>query len=196
MSRDSFPFCVNDISALAKALRGNLVDAQTTPGHVEMLNILARAAGCRNFQHFRANAQARARLEAAPPAPSPRDPVDYARLRRLLRHFDAAGRLVRWPSKWSEQQVILWLLWSRLPARQVLNEKAVNACLEAAHTFGDAALLRRMLCDNGLLRRTPDCREYRRVEARPEATGLELIRRLGRGETQGPGCLAGAEAAS
>ncbi|QAZ67769.1 DUF2087 domain-containing protein [Solidesulfovibrio carbinolicus] len=180
MSRESFPFSVDDISALAKALRGGLADAEGTPGHVEMLNILARAAGCRNFQHFRANAKAQTRLDA-PAAPAvPAQPVDYARLRRLLRHFDAAGRLVRWPSKWSEQQVILWLLWSRLPARQIMTEKAVNACLEACHTFGDAALLRRMLCDGGLLARTPDCREYRRVEARPEATGRELIRRLGR----------------
>ena len=180
MSRESFPFSVDDISALAKALRGGLADAEGTPGHVEMLNILARATGCRNFQHFRANAKAQTRLDA-PAAPAvPAQPVDYARLRRLLRHFDAAGRLVRWPSKWSEQQVILWLLWSRLPARQIMTEKAVNACLEACHTFGDAALLRRMLCDGGLLARTPDCREYRRVEARPEATGRELIRRLGR----------------
>ena len=180
MSRELIPFSVDDISALAKAVRGNLPDAQAAPGHVEMLNILARAAGCRNFQHFRANAQAKARLDAPAASATPPQPVDFARLRRLLRHFDADGRLVRWPSKWSEQQVILWLLWSRLPARQIMTEKAVNACLEACHTFGDAALLRRMLCDGGLLARTPDCREYRRVEARPEATGRELIRRLGR----------------
>ena len=98
MSRESFPFSVDDISALAKALRGNLADAQATPGHVEMLNILARAAGCRNFQHFRANAQAKARLDAPVTPATPPEVVDYARLRRLLRHFDAAGRLVRWPS--------------------------------------------------------------------------------------------------
>ncbi len=188
MSREAFPFSVDDISALAKAVRGNLVDAEATPGHVEMLNILARAAGCRNFQHFRANAQAKARLDAPVTPAAPPEVVDYARLRRLLRHFDADGRLVRWPGKWSEQQVILWLLWSRLPARRIMTESQVNACLEACHTFGDAVLLRRMLCDGGLLARTPDCREYRRVEARPEATGRELIRRLGRpgeaGETR------------
>lgn len=180
MSREAFPFSVDDISALAKAVRGNLPDAEAAPGHVEMLNILARAAGCRNFQHFRANAKAQARLDAPVAPAAPPQPVDYARLRRLLRHFDADGRLVRWPSKWSERQVVLWFLWSRLPARRVMTEGQVNACLEACHTFGDAVLLRRMLCDGGLLARTPDCREYRRVEARPEATGRELIRRLGR----------------
>ena len=180
MSRETFPFFVDDISALAKAVRGNLPDAEATPGHVEMLNILARAAGCRNFQHFRANAKAQARLDASEAPAAPPEVVDYARLRRLLRHFDADGRLVRWPAKWSERQVVLWFMWSRLPARRVMTEGQVNVCLEACHTFGDAALLRRMLCDGGLLARTPDCREYRRVEARPEATGRELIRRLGR----------------
>ena len=180
MSREAFPFSVDDISALAKALRGGLADAEAAPGHVEMLNILARAAGCRNFQHFRANAKAQARLDAPDASVAPPEAVDYARLRRLLRHFDANGRLVRWPAKWSERQVVLWFLWSRLPARRIMTESQVNACLEACHTFGDAALLRRMLCDGGLLARTPDCREYRRVEARPEATGRELIRRLGR----------------
>lgn len=181
MSRDFFPFYVDDMAALAKALRARLAEREgAAPGHVEMLNILARAAGCRNFQHYRANVLAREQLSQPRPLPQPDAPVDFVRLRRLLRHFDPAGRLIRWPSKHSEQQPCLWLLWSRLPGRRIMNEREVGDCLDASHCFGDAALLRRRLCDTGLLSRTPDCREYRRVEGRPSPLGLALIRQLTR----------------
>ena len=182
MSRDFFPFQVDDIAALAKSLRSRLAESGDAPGHVEMLNILAKSAGCRNFQHFRANAQAREQLEQRPTqAQTPAEvqaPVDFVRVKRLLRHFDPAGRLIRWPSKHSEQQPCLWLLWSRLPGRRILCEREINQYLNASHIFGDAALLRRQLCDTGLFSRTPDCREYRRVEGRPSPLGLALIRQL------------------
>ena len=181
MSRESFPYAVDDMAALAKSLRGCLAErAGVAPGHVEMLNILAKAAGCRNFQHYRANVLAREQLATRLPATQPQAPVDFVRLRRLLRHFDAAGRLVRWPAKYSEQQPCLWLLWSRLPSRRVMNEREVGEHLTASHSFGDAALLRRQLCDAGLMARTPDCREYRRVEGRPSPLGLALIEQLRR----------------
>lgn len=184
MSRDFFPFQVDDIAALAKSLRSRLAESGNTPGHVELLNILAKSAGCRNFQHFRANAKAREQLEHRPkqvqtPA-EVQPPVDFVRVKRLLRHFDPAGRLIRWPAKHSEQQPCLWLLWSRLPGRRILSEREINQYLNSSHTFGDAALLRRQLCDAGLFSRTPDCREYRRVESRPSPLGLELIRQLAR----------------
>ena len=179
MSRELFPFCVDDIAALAKSLRGCLAErAGAAPGHVEMLNILAKAAGWHNFQHYRANVLAREQLSQPRPLPQPQTPVDFVRLRRLLRHFDASGRLIRWPAKHSEQQPCLWLLWSRLPGRQVMNEREVGERLQACHSFGDVALLRRRLCDAGLMTRTPDCREYRRVEGRPSPLGLALIRQL------------------
>ena len=180
MSRDLFPFHVDDIAALAKSLRTRLSESGDTPGHVELLNILAKSAGCRNFQHFRANAQAREQLAKLPTTPPLQASVDFVRLKRLLRHFDPVGRLLRWPAKHSEQQPCLWLLWSHIPARRVMNEREVNEHLNAQHSFGDAALLRRQLCDMGLLVRTPDCREYRRVEGRPTPLGLELIRQLAR----------------
>ena len=180
MSRDLFPFHVDDIAALAKSLRARLAESGDTPGHVELLNILAKSAGCRNFQHFRANAKAREQLATLPTTSPLQTPVDFGRIKRLLRHFDPAGRLIRWPAKHSEQQPCLWLLWSRIPARRVMNEREVNEHLNAQHSFGDAALLRRQLCDTGLVVRTPDCREYRRVEGRPTPLGLELIRQLAR----------------
>lgn len=175
MSKTALPFAVDDIGSLARALRSRLLEAEGVPGHVELLNILARSTGCRNFQHFRANVLACETLRHVQAAP---EPVDYVRLRRLLRHFDAHGRLVRWPPKFSEQRQCLWVLWAAMPARTALTEAAVNARLTEGHVFGDAALLRRELCDEGLMIRTPDCREYRRVEKRPPAEAVALIRRV------------------
>lgn len=176
MSRTILPFHAEDISALARSLKGELASLDRQPGHVELLNMLARAAGCRNFQHFRAQSAAREAL-AQPPAPA-QQPVDFVRVRRVARHFDAAGNLVRWPGKYSEQQMCLWVLWSRLPARAVMGEKQVNEVLNAHHGFGDYALIRRELVDGGWLTRTPDGREYRRVERKPPADAVALIGQL------------------
>lgn len=175
MPRTAIPFAAADVSELARSLRKELAARDHVPGHVEFLNMLARAAGRRNFQHLRADAVAEGRLgRAVPPAP----PVDHRRVLRTARHFDALGRLVRWPGKASERQLCLWVLWSRIPARTVFGEPQVNAMIEACHLFGDYAVLRRGLCDDGLVSRTIDGREYRRVERRPPPEAAALIGHL------------------
>lgn len=184
MSRLSLPFAVGDISALARSLRAELADSDHTPGHVELLNMLARGAGWRNFQHFRAQADARDQLDA-PPAPPP-TPVDYQRVRRIARHFDAAGLLVRWPSKYTEQQLSLWAPWSHLPTRRILNEKQINQALTDLHSFGDYALLRRNLVEGGWLTRTADGSQYRRIEREPPPDALALIRHLAQRRAEMP----------
>jgi hypothetical protein len=175
MSRTALPYSVGDIASLAKSLRSRLLEQETTPGHVEILNLLARSAGCRNFQHFRANAQAQNQLDT--PNPSA-DVVDFVRVRALARHFDGRGRLIRWPSKRSLQLLCLWVLWAAISPRQAYGECEITQRLAQCHLFGDAALLRRELCDQGLVQRAPDCREYRRVECRPPAEAQALIRHL------------------
>lgn len=178
MSRFPLAYAVADISALARTLKSELSDRDHQPGHVELLNMLARAAGWRNFQHFRAQADARIRLDTPPPPAA--EPADLRRVQRTSRHFDADGALVRWPGKFSERQLCLWVLWSALPARRDLTEKQINAAVTARHRFGDHALLRRHLVDGGWLRRTPDGAVYRRIERVPTADALALIRHLGR----------------
>ena len=72
MSREVIPFSASDISALAKSLREQLSQCDHAPGHVEMLNMLARGVGHRNFQSLRADAEARARLDrVATPVSAP-----------------------------------------------------------------------------------------------------------------------------
>lgn len=194
MSRTLLPFAVADVSALARSLRAQLGQCDALPGHLDLLNMLARTAGYKNFQHFRARAKGLEPAQAlAPPAPQAPDAagdqapglvpaafsdVDPARLRRLTRHFDPMGRLVRWPAKHSEQQPCLWVVWSHVPSGRVFSEPDINRCLTPWHLFADPALLRRRMCEQGLLTRTPDCREYRRLEARPSPMALALLERL------------------
>src|SRR5215510_5916850 len=123
MTRTAFPFYAGDISALARSLHNQLAHCEQIPGHVEMLNILARAAGSRNFQHFRAQAVARLKLDGAPAEPYPA--VDFVELQRCLRYFDLHGRLTRWPTKFSHQEPCLWVLWSAIPPRTKLSERDV-----------------------------------------------------------------------
>lgn len=177
MSKTLLPFHAGDISAVARSLRGQLVNCDHPPGHVELLNMLARSTGYRNFQHFRAQFAARARLDGPEPAPQPA-PVDYVQIQRLTRFFDATGRLIRWPSKFSHRAPCLWVVWSKLPPRRVFTEREINRQLQAVHLFGDHALLRRELCDSGLAARTTDGSEYRRVERQPPPEALALIRHL------------------
>lgn len=189
MSRTPLPYSAGDISALARSLRAQLAEKPEPPGHVAWLNMLAKAAGFRNFQHFEAQAplppsqpapEPMATAPASPPEPpAPAPVVDLARIQKVARCFDAAGLLQRWPSKLGEQRLCLWVMWSRIAGSTVMNEKQVNQVLNTHHRFGDHALLRRDLCDLGLMKRTPDGREYRRVERQPPAEALALIRHLG-----------------
>lgn len=172
MSRTPIPFHADDVSALSRSLTSALSEMDHVPGHVEMLNLLSRAVGFRNFQSLRASAEAGQRLMS--PAPTPAA-VDFALVSRLRRYFDGDGRLCRWPSKFSHQEPCVWMVWSRLPARQVMTERQVNDHIKAAEAIGDHVLLRRELVNYGLLQRTPDGREYRRIERQPPAAVRALL---------------------
>jgi len=178
MTRTALPFATKDISALARSLQRELAAHDGAPGHVQLLNMLARAGGYRNFQHFRADLAAADRLAAPPPAPA--EPADHRRVERVVRCFDAEGQMAAWPAKTSDQWLALWVLWSKIPPEAVMTEQQISAWLQDRHRFGDPALLRRELVQNGLMTRTLDCREYRRVERKPPAEALALIKAVGR----------------
>lgn len=183
MSRTPLPLHVDDISAMARSLRGQLSQCENTPGHVELLNMLARAGGFKNFQHFRGAAGMQAEEPSGFARPEAREKpaeqaVDAARLKRVARYFNPAGQLIRWPGKYSHQEPCLWVLWSKLPANQDMAETQVNDLLRGWHLFGDHALLRRELFDRKMLTRTPDGRIYRRIERVPSDEALALFRLL------------------
>lgn len=171
MSRTQLPLRSADISEFARTLRNQIANVEKSPSHLELLNMLARSAGFRNFQHLRAQSEACAKLEAPEPSPA----VDYSEVKSLLRFFDAKGRLVQWPAKASQRMLCLWVIWVRIPPRKPLTEEQLNRLLKSEHLFSDPALLRRELFDRRMVNRTPDCREYRRIEQRPPDQALALI---------------------
>ena len=171
MSKVHVPFAVADITTLARSLREQLGKLDHAPSHVEMLNMLARANGHANFQHLRADAQAQSRLSTTPPE----ERVDHARVEKVLRHFDDAGTMIRWPSKTNHQTLCLWAIWSRIPADLRFSEREINQFINESHSFGDHALLRRSMIDAHMLTRTPDGRLYRRIEKKPGPDALALL---------------------
>ncbi len=179
---DRTPLVAADLSAFAKALRMQLAERLDSgaglPGHVEMLNLLARAAGHRNVQALKAAAKSTA--SAAAPSPhrwhGPKHPLLSAAADRTLRVFDAPGRLLRWPSKRPEQVLALWCLWMAFDGKRRYSEREVNEVLNAHHAFGDHCLLRRELVEVKLLERTPGGEQYRKLAARPDEETAALLR--------------------
>ncbi|MEZ7197203.1 DUF2087 domain-containing protein [Pseudodesulfovibrio karagichevae] len=175
MSKVPMPFYAGDVSALAQTLRRKLQDAETVPGHVEMLNLLVKATGFRNFQHFKAEFDAR---QAVEPPETRTDEVNLKRVKKVVRLFDEQGYLTRWPKKYSERLLCLWVMWSRIAPRRDYNECEISELLEQQHLFEDHALLRRELADHHMVERTSDGSRYRRMETPPPAEAVEVFRQL------------------
>lgn len=184
MPRTALPLSVPDARLFARALGKSLQDRHRSgqtepPGHVELLNLIARAVGQRNLQSLQALAKpavpaALPQLPAAiedRPAPLPLS----ANARKALLQFDGRGRLLRWPTKFSVQTLAMWPLWTLFDGRRVYTEAQVNRILGAANAFGDHATLRRELVDRGLLTRKSDCSEYRKLPARPSDEARALL---------------------
>ncbi|HEX4510067.1 MAG TPA: DUF2087 domain-containing protein [Burkholderiaceae bacterium] len=204
MTRTTLPFSAPDLSALARFLERTLADHHCThgrlPGHVEMMNLLARSIGRRNLQVLQAEGTATAVpppvgagppdawFDGATPPPSTSDMPPQAielteHARKALQHFDGAGRLERWPPKLSIQRLALWVLWTRFDGRRVYTEAQVNGVLKAWHLYGDHATLRRELVDHRLMSRRSDCSEYRKLQVQPEPEVqalLQAVRALAR----------------
>jgi len=198
MTRTALPYSAPDLSALARLLERALDDHLVThgrlPGHVEMMNLLARGAGHRNLQTLQAAAAAAPASSAAEIAadawfdapagvepaatPAPAAPALSAHARKALQHFDPAGRLVRWPQKLSVQRLAMWVLWTRFDARRAYTEAEVNQILKGWHLYGDHATLRRELIDHRLLVRKSDCSEYRKLALAPDDEVRALLQAL------------------
>ena len=178
MTREAIPLVVPDVGTFARALGRSLVerraDKSDPPGHVELLNLLARAAGHRSYQGLRAAARlpgAAAALDVVSAAPALTPAA-----RKALTQFDALGRLVRWPHKFSVQRLALWVLWTQFEGKRVYTEREVNEIIKRWHTWGDHATLRRELINHRLMTRKSDCSEYRKLPARPDEEARWLLR--------------------
>ena len=173
MSREIHALTIADLSAFARALREALAQREAPLGHVEMLNLLSKSAGYKNYQHFRAESDAAGQVAPAPKA-------DSELIERVARHFDERGVLMRWPAKNSLQPLCLWALWSRMEAGRVYSDAEMTALLTAWASFGDHALLRRALVSLGYATRSKDGRIYQRIEQKPPLELSPLLRRVRR----------------
>jgi hypothetical protein len=175
MPTEPLPVAIPDLSSFARALSRSLAarlsDTTEPPGHVETLNLVARALGHRNVQSLRAALHTPIASRAVAEAPA----ALSANARKALAQFDDQGRLVRWPNKFSVQRLALWILWTRFEAKRLYTEREVNTILKAANTFGDHVTLRRELVDHRLLARKPDCSEYRKLPARADDEARALL---------------------
>lgn len=183
MTRETIALPVADAAKFAKALRAQLQtrfdEKQSLPGHVELLNMLSRAAGFRNFQTLKSrpaittNADTDATSKDAKPnhssVPSSSSSTLTDTARKAMGQFDAQGRLVRLPVKFTVQRMVMWALWLHLPAKRVMREREVNEVLKAWNTFGDHVSPRREMIEMGLMSRKPDGSEYRKEPQRPSA---------------------------
>jgi hypothetical protein len=168
MSRETVPFVTSDVSAFARALGRALKDRTepTPPGHVELLNLIARAAGHRSFQALRAASHIPPAALAAEDQPLPLPLSENAK--KTLQQFDTRGRLVRWPVKFSVQKLAMWVLWTMFDSRRIYSEREVNTILKAANAFDDHVTLRRELVNHRLLARESDCSKYWKLATRPD----------------------------
>jgi hypothetical protein len=177
MPKIDLPVLVPDVSAFARALgRAHAARESTAVAtHSEWLHLVAQALGHRNHQALRAAVLAAPPVAAPPPpaapAPGPEPtptPELSANARKALQQFDDTGRLLRWPVKFSVQKLAMWVLWTRFEAKRPYTEREVNTILKAANAFDDHVTLRRELINHRLMERTSDCREYRKLPARPD----------------------------
>lgn len=166
MSRDVISFTIDDLSAFTKSLRRALKTSPTeTPGQVEMLGHVARAAGYRNFQHLRSQH-------------SPKPLANRKRVGRALRYFSDAGLWQDWPLKRGTRELCLWVIWSRLQKARVWTEREISAEIDQHTGFRDAAQIRRSLIEMGLLTRNIDGSRYSRVEREIDVDALCLLAEL------------------
>ena len=202
MSRLPLCLTVPDASQFARALGQSLkirhAAGSPPPGHVELLNLMARALGHRNLQSLqvaRASPPLAVALDdrqamplqsgealiqelpepplAAEDRPAPARLSDNAR--KALMQFDSRGRLLRWPTKYSVQTLAMWVLWTLFDGRRVYTEREVNEVLKVANAFGDHVTLRRELINHQLMARTSDCAEYRKLKPQPDAETQALL---------------------
>lgn len=199
MSRVPVPLVAPDLSRFARALGRALNERQASstqpPGHLELMNLLARAAGHRNLQSLQAQAQAMQFGSASPPSPAPSTPTvallasepaaparPTATALKALGCFDDQGRLVRWPTRWSVQRLAMWALWMRFDGKRRYSEREVNEILRHAHTYGDHATLRRELINHRLMARESDCSAYWKLPARADDETRAFLQAWRRGQ--------------
>jgi hypothetical protein len=178
MTKLALPFFAPDVSAFAKALSASLAARGETkmgaPSHLELLNLIVKAVGARNYQAWRASVEsaaknatelARNRVETAPQV-SPEKSFPPI-VEKALRVFDEQARMTRWPVDRKVQRLCTWFMWSRFEKRRAYHEREVNALLSPWTTFQAHVTMRRELVNDALVTRDIEGSNYQRVDIVP-----------------------------
>ena len=178
MPKTLLAFYAPDISVLAKSLSAALsVRAESKsapPSHLEMLNLLARATGARNYQAWRASTPA----APTPPSISESEPALSPLTEKALRVFDEGARMTRWPVARPVQRLCTWYMWSRFEKRRSYTEREVNVLLSPWTTFQAHVIMRRELINDGLVTRERDGSNYQRVDIVPPLEARQFFKAL------------------
>jgi len=140
---------IDDLSQYSKTL-SKLWPADK-PSHLELLNLLAKSAGFKNYQHLKDGHTETASKPLGP------------HVKRWLRLFNSDQQALRWPSKQQDRLAIVWTIAHRLPTFSGWTEKEVNNAIMPLIQFQDHVAIRRELIELGILGRTNDGRKYWRA---------------------------------
>ena len=192
MTKELFALHIADVSAFARSLGQALLERHAArpgpPGQVEMLNLIARTQGQRNWPALRQALRAAASAPSATARPAGVSGAGATAIsaeapaallsenaRKALAQFDNHGRLIRWPVKFTVQKLVMWVLWTRFDAKRAYTESEVNAILKPANLFFDHVTLRRELINHRLMARRSDGSDYRKLPARPDDETRALL---------------------
>lgn len=79
------------------------------------------------------------------------------------RFLDSQGLVKQWPKKSADKRLVLSYLAAKFELGHSYHEREVNEILKKWHTFGDWALLRRELFEQGYFNRNRSGTDYRRI---------------------------------
>jgi len=77
--------------------------------------------------------------------------------RRLI---DINDKIIRWPKKQSEKELVLEYICSKIERGKKYTESEINSIIIKWQLFDDYALVRREMFDRHMINRTKDCKEY------------------------------------
>jgi hypothetical protein len=90
-------------------------------------------------------------------------PLTDDELKTLKPYLDKEGRVTQWASPPKVKKLILKYLIENFEFGREYTEREVNDILNSRHTFGDHALLRREMYEDGYLNREPNGSKYWRT---------------------------------
>jgi DNA-binding transcriptional ArsR family regulator len=100
----------------------------------------------------------------------------------IQRFLDRAGRVMAWPTKQRDKQLVLEYLGGKFEPERSYTEREVNDLLNQWHTFGDHVTLRRALYEYAIINRERDGSRYwtaKNATATPPRQTVELRSKTG-----------------